>query len=615
LICWKAPVDVADVRRDQTRCLTDAQVADYQRKLDELPALQRRREQEAEEARKAFGDRPSPQEEQAIAEAVARLKDGKHVDHSLSALGNGYVQVGRLATAEALYKRVIKEVDYGPADYLESYRPPMWMSPSRISYRLVAFLDVAYPELIKLLIARGKVDEALEYADRSRSKLLHAVIARRLNGGKPPATFSDLTAAQIRAMARQTATTFIVYMMLPYPPRHPSYHATKPGKSELYAWVVQPSGKIHFESLPMGTRPDGSQGVGGDPIGEVVSAFTSTLTRGVVDRLPIRSAAPTTAPPMADSGSALQRLHAMLIERIAQYLPQNPEQPVVIVPDGSLYLVPFNALIDKSGSSLVERYAVALTPSLAIHELLRKQRKQRINWKDAQSVLIVGDPKMPPFPRQIANAYASLPQLTGAATEAQAIATMFRAKALIGDAAQEDVVMQQMQQAQLIHFATHGLLISAALMTTGNLSASLSADLPPGGIVLAENPKSNAPRSENDYTGMPANGFLASGKILTLKLDAELVTLSACDTARGRTVDAQFVGLPSALLAAGARTVVMTLWSIPDAPTSELMITFYKALISGQPKAVALRRAVLATRERHVSVENWGAFTLVGIAE
>jgi len=177
------------------------------------------------------------------------------------------------------------------------------------------------------------------------------------------------------------------------------------------------------------------------------------------------------------------------------------------------------------------------------------------------------------------------------------------------------VVMQQMQQAQLIHFATHGLLISAALMTTGNLSASLSADLPPGGIVLAENPKSNAPRSENDYTGMPANGFLASGKILTLKLDAELVTLSACDTARGRTVDAQFVGLPSALLAAGARTVVMTLWSIPDAPTSELMITFYKALISGQPKAVALRRAVLATRERHVSVENWGAFTLVGIAE
>jgi CHAT domain-containing protein len=172
-----------------------------------------------------------------------------------------------------------------------------------------------------------------------------------------------------------------------------------------------------------------------------------------------------------------------------------------------------------------------------------------------------------------------------------------------------------MQQAQLIHLATHGLLISGALMTTGNLSASLSQDLPPGGIVLAENPKKNAPRPESDYSGMPANGFLAAGKILTLNLNAELVTLSACDTARGRTVDAQFIGLPSALLAAGARTVVMTLWAIPDAPTSELMLTFYKELIGGRSKAVALRHAVLATRERHASVENWGAFTLVGIAE
>jgi hypothetical protein len=128
-------------------------------------------------------------------------------------------------------------------------------------------------------------------------------------------------------------------------------------------------------------------------------------------------------------------------------------------------------------------------------------------------------------------------------------------------------------------------------MTGSLVSGSLSADLPPGAVVLSKGSGGTYPSSD-----MPFNGFLASGKILTLGLHADLVTLSACDTARGRLEDQQFVGLPSAFLAAGANSVVMSIWSIPDAPTAELMLSFYKELLSGRPKSVALRHAMIAAR-------------------
>jgi CHAT domain-containing protein len=132
---------------------------------------------------------------------------------------------------------------------------------------------------------------------------------------------------------------------------------------------------------------------------------------------------------------------------------------------------------------------------------------------------------------------------------------------------------------------------------------------------LADNPRKRTKIAEGDYTKIPVNGFLSSGKILKMKLKADLVTLSACDTARGRTIEYDFAGLPTALMAAGARSVVMTLWSIPDAPTAEMMPVFYQELLAGRSKAAALRYAMLATRQHHPDVESWGAFTLIGLPD
>ena len=105
---------------------------------------------------------------------------------------------------------------------------------------------------------------------------------------------------------------------------------------------------------------------------------------------------------------------------------------------------------------------------------------------------------------------------------------------------------------------------------------------------------------------------MTSGEILQLDLQAELAVLSACDTAKGRTVESDFVGLPYSLFASGVPSVVMTLWAIPDMPTSELMIDFYKRLRTGETKVRALRQAILATMKNHPDPRDWAAFVLLG---
>jgi CHAT domain-containing protein len=203
--------------------------------------------------------------------------------------------------------------------------------------------------------------------------------------------------------------------------------------------------------------------------------------------------------------------------------------------------------------------------------------------------------------------------LEGARREAKSIADLLGTKALIGAEAKEDVVFHRMAKACTIHFATHGLLGDESLLTIGEHS-SASVDLPPGALALTPNP--SAKGFTNDVGDpLPVNGFLSGRKILLATLDADLVTLSACDTARGRTDEHQFSGLPLAFLAAGARTVVMTYWSVPDSPTADLMLLFYRELVGGKTKASALRLAMLETKRRHPRIENWAGFVLIGLPE
>ena len=145
---------------------------------------------------------------------------------------------------------------------------------------------------------------------------------------------------------------------------------------------------------------------------------------------------------------------------------------------------------------------------------------------------------------------------------------------------------------RILHFATHGLLNS----THPELS----------GLVL----------SLVDSRGEAQNGFLRLQDVYQMRIDADLVVLSACQTALGKPVQGEgLVGLTRGFIHAGARQVLSSLWKVPDRATSELMKEVYRAmLVEGQPPGEALRtaqRKLLRTRPFD-GPESWAAFVLQG---
>jgi CHAT domain-containing protein len=149
-----------------------------------------------------------------------------------------------------------------------------------------------------------------------------------------------------------------------------------------------------------------------------------------------------------------------------------------------------------------------------------------------------------------------------------------------------------LNQYRYVHFATHGLLNS--------VHPELS------GIVL----------SMIDERGAPQDGFLRAHEVFNLRLSADLVVLSACQTGLGKEVRGEgLVGLTRGFMYAGSPRVVVSLWSVSDVATAELMERFYKGMLVGKLRpAAALRSAEVAMwkQKRWAAPFYWAAFTLQG---
>ena len=196
---------------------------------------------------------------------------------------------------------------------------------------------------------------------------------------------------------------------------------------------------------------------------------------------------------------------------------------------------------------------------------------------------------MPRVTTQIGDSPTQLPGLPGAEGEAMAIAQLLNTKAITKEKATETAIKQQLPKAKRVHLATHGLLDDFTGLGV------------PGAIALT-------PSHQDD-------GLLTADEILELNLNADLVVLSACDTGRGRITGDGVIGLSRSLISAGTPSVVVSLWSVPDAPTASLMTEFYRNLEESSDKAQALRQAMLTTMKQHPNPQDWAAFTLIGEAE
>ena len=426
--------------------------------------------------------------------------------------------------------------------------------------------------LQEVLVAQGRNDEALEVAEQSRARTLAA------SQGRADSTVPPATLAEMKALARSYRATIVTYTVAYEldPDLLLEFSGFVDARaSALLIWVVRPDGTSGFRRVTLEAA--------GKSLIELIADARASI--GASGRGGARGPAPQVAAPAAERFPALQTLDRLLIEPIQPLLPSDADSRVMLLPQDLLYTVPFAALQDRSGRFLAARHTLFFNPSFAALRLesqLLRQAAQR-----ARGVLVVGNPTMPslaPLPGQRPEPLPDLPQ---ALAEANDVAALFGARALSGAAATKQAVVERMRSARIVHLATHGLM---------------------------DNDRDRA-QYFNSLAFAPARGdagFLQAREIGALQLSAELVVLSACDTADGKPTGDGVLGFSSVFLAAGVPSTLVAQWSIPDAPTAALMRTFYGELLRGADKASALRRAMLATMKAHPHPANWAAFVLIG---
>ncbi len=443
----------------------------------------------------------------------------------------------------------------------------------------VSFIDTqqnAYANLQRSLVAQNKIETALEISERARARAFVELLLRSQLGETSSDRIPVLTIQQIKQIARDHRATLVEYSII-----------SNEYDYQLYIWVVKPTGEIAFRSVNLKTQPMS--------LNQLVARSRQSI--GAIGRGGGLGVQPIDN---ADSVNQLQQLYQRLIQPIADQLPTDPNALVVFIPHKSLFLVPFPALQDASGKPLIERHTILTSPSIQVLQLTRQQRRRLPPSSPPPSspspvarrlspALIVGNPTMPEVRTQAGGRLEQLLSLPGARQEAEAIANLLNTTFLTGNQATKAAVLQQMPQSRLIHLATHGLLDDFKGLGV------------PGAIALA-------PAGQD-------NGLLTADEILNLELSADLVVLSACDTGRGKITGDGVIGLSRSLISAGAPSVIVSLWAIPDAPTAFLMKQFYLHLQQNLNKAQALRQAMLITKKQYPHSSQWAAFMLVGEAE
>ncbi|MCA9955148.1 MAG: CHAT domain-containing protein, partial [Anaerolineales bacterium] len=262
----------------------------------------------------------------------------------------------------------------------------------------------------------------------------------------------------------------------------------------------------------------------------------------------------------------LRQLYNALLGTVAEQL--QCCKKLIIIPHGFLHYLPFHALYGPNGPLLTE-HEISYLPSTSFIQYGRNHTNQSLK------LYAVG------------NSYnGALPFAT---QEATAIGNLWSGEMLLEEAATLANIREAAQQGQILHLATH-------------------ADFRP------DNPL---------FSGLAlADGWLTTLDIFNLKLNASLVTLSACQT--GRSVISggdELLGLMRAFLASGASSLALTLWPVEDQSTAVFMQNFYEQMLNGRTKGDALRQAQLDFLNNTQTSQNpyqhpyfWAPFFLVGHA-
>lgn len=406
------------------------------------------------------------------------------------------------------------------------------------------------------------------------------------------------------------------------------------GDEQSFLWVITKSGTALYK-LPPRTA-----------IEKLATDFRAQLIPSKLQRRivgidvaadPQRGLGLASAPNPADAAAlivASNALYKVVIEPAASLI---GDKRLLVVADGALNYVPFEALVSSPASAdfssapyLVRTNEIVYTPSASVIAAIRQQPAKT----SGRAMLIVADPVFNSVDERAkgsANTSASegtrglglasavadvagqqnsgiavtpanmqglpLARLAGTRTEADEISKLAKASGGQADvwldlnASEENVETRDTNKYRVIHIATHGLL---------------DADRPQfSGLVLSLIGNKNQ------------DGFLRTDEVFNLRLGAPLVMLSACETGLGKEKRGEgVIGLTRAFIYAGAPTVGVSLWSVADKSTAELMTEFYKRLFASESASASasLREAQLAmiNEKKYSAPFYWAPFVLVG---
>ena len=280
-----------------------------------------------------------------------------------------------------------------------------------------------------------------------------------------------------------------------------------------------------------------------------------------------------------------RRLHLcskLLIAPVADLL---TEPEIIIVPDRSLYRVPFAALRDQPGGKyLSEAFRIRFVPSLSTLKLIQDSPE---DYHSQTGALVVGDPKVGEVLYKGSPINFDKVPLPFARKEAEMVGRLLGVQPLLGERATKEAVLQAINSVSLIHVAAHG-------------------NAERGEICLAPNCARDKIPQEEDY-------LLTISDISQVQLRAKLVVLSCCHSGRGEIKQEGVIGIARAFLGSGARSVLVALWAIEDTATEQLMSRFYEHLVGGESASESLHQAMKWLRSNGFpKVCQWAPFMLIG---
>lgn len=308
-----------------------------------------------------------------------------------------------------------------------------------------------------------------------------------------------------------------------------------------------------------------------------------------------------------------ERLHALIIEPLAPLL--TDQRTLLFAPDGALHYVPFAALRNggSSGSRfLIETHDLAVTASIA---MLLSDSTARRAVHPMKQMLLVSDPvydrgdgrfsmeraqatttKPPALPIALVRSgedAGQLPRLPATAREAAAIAALLPKNEVDQfegfTATRERFLRADLGRYRFIHIASH---------------AVTDAEIPQLSALIL---------STHDREGRRLDGRVLAADFLNTQLNADVVVLSACDTALGKDVAGEgLMGLRYVVLARGAKSVISSLWQVPDVAAANTMTRFYTALLRGKLSVIAASSTAMRQMiaSEYADPAFWAAFAV-----